>query len=234
MRIHYFQHVPFEGLGSIETWAKAKGHALSQTRLFRGESLPEPEDLDWLIVMGGPMGVHDDAMFTWLADEKRAIERVIQAGKPVLGICLGAQLIAHVLGARVIANAHREIGWFPIELTKAGKASPLFAHMPPRCEVFHWHGDTFDLPAGATHIAQSEACLNQAFLYNECVAGLQFHLETTPLSAGDLLQHCSDELTHAPYIQSAPEILAEPERFQEINDAMNGLLTALEKKANSI
>ncbi|MBX7256635.1 MAG: gamma-glutamyl-gamma-aminobutyrate hydrolase family protein [Candidatus Hydrogenedentes bacterium] len=234
MRIHYVQHVAFEGLGSIEAWAKGKGHTLTATRLFQGEAAPQPSELDWLIVMGGPMGVHDEAMFSWLADEKRAIERVIEAGKPVLGVCLGAQLIADVLGARVYPNAHKEIGWFPIELTAEGQASPYFAHMAPKSEVFHWHGDTFELPAGAVHAAKSEACQNQAFIYKDSVVALQFHMETTPQSAGDLLQHCSDELVHAPYIQSAPEILAEPEQFQEINNAMTGLLTAMEKKAKSV
>lgn len=233
MHIHFFQHVPFEGLGSIEVWAKSRGHRLSSTRLYLDERPAQPDTMDCLIVMGGPMGVHDEAMFPWLAEEKRAISLAIEAEKPVLGVCLGAQLIADVLGARVYPNAQKEIGWFPIELTTEGQASPFFAHMAPKTEVFHWHGDTFEIPAGAVHAARSEACENQAYIYNERVVGLQFHMETTPQSAGDLLQHCSDELVHAPYIQSAPELLAEPEHFQAINDAMTGLLTAMEKKATS-
>ena len=187
MRIHYLQHVLFEGLGSIEKWIRVRRHHLKATILYQDEPLPAMDGIDWLIVMGGPMGVHDEDKFSWLASEKRIIEECIRQGNVVLGICLGAQLIADVLGARVYPNRYREIGWFPIELTESGKKSPLFGFLPERLSVFHWHGDTVDLPAGAVHIALSEACEHQAFVYDKRVLGLQFHMESTPEGVDGLI-----------------------------------------------
>ena len=158
MRIHYLQHVRFEGLGCIETWAQSEKHSLTGTHFFQNDPLPELGNLDWLIVMGGPMGVADEQKYPWLTTEKRFIEKAIRDGKTVLGICLGAQLIADVLGARVYSIQHKEIGWFPIELTDEGQRSSLLGFIPDQFDVFHWHGDTFDLPDGATHLARSEAC----------------------------------------------------------------------------
>ena len=228
MRIRWFQHVSFEGLGSIEPWARERRHDIRVTRFYRDEPVPDSSDFDWLIVMGGPMGVGDEALFPWLTREKKAIENAIRASRAVLGICLGAQLIGNVLGAPVYRNEHREIGWFPVELTEPGRSSPLFGSLPERFEAFHWHGDTFDLPAGAIHIARSEACRHQAFQYGDRVVGLQFHLETTPQSAADLVQNCADELVEGPFIQPASDLLAPPERFRVINQAMSELLSRME------
>ena len=114
MKIHYLQHVPFEGLGSIESALKEGGHSISVTRLFSDDPLPDISAFDWLIVMGGPMGIKDEDEYSWLRTEKEFIKKTIQTGKVVLGICLGAQLIAEVLGARVYKNKYREIGWFDI------------------------------------------------------------------------------------------------------------------------
>jgi GMP synthase (glutamine-hydrolysing) len=124
MRIHYFQHVPFEGLGSIEQWIRARGYHLTATKLYQNDPMSDMESVDWFIIMGGPMGVHDEDRLSWLKSEKRLIEKAIRQRKAVLGICLGAQLIAAVLGARVYPNRFKEIGWFPIELTEAGQRSP--------------------------------------------------------------------------------------------------------------
>jgi GMP synthase-like glutamine amidotransferase len=228
MRIHYFQHVPFEGLGSIEQWIGTRHYHLSATRLYQDEPLPKMDSFDWLIIMGGPMGVHDEDQLPWLVGEKKAIEGAIRQGKVVLGICLGAQLIADVLGARVYPNRFKEIGWFPIELTEAGERSPLFGFLPKRLEVFHWHGDTFDLPSGAMHIARSEACTHQAFVYEERVIGLQFHLESTPEGVEDLIQNCLEELVDGSYIQPPAQLRATPEAFSAINRTMQGLITRME------
>lgn len=231
MRLHYFQHVPFEGLGNIEDWARNRGWSISATRFFQNDPIPEIHALDWLVVMGGPMGVMDEAEFGWLTAEKQFIARAIRQHKVVLGICLGAQLIASALGARVYRNAQKEIGWMPIELTDAGKKHPLLRDLPARPEVFHWHGDTFDLPEGAVHLAQSAACRNQAFAVDERVLGLQFHLESTPAGIEALIAHCGDELVEAPYIQTAAQIRTKAGSCSLINGIMSALLTNLERAA---
>lgn len=231
MRIQYFQHVPFEGLGSIELWAAIEGHQVAPTRLYTGEPLPALEAFDWLIVLGGPMSVYAAQEAPWLVAEKRFLESAIAANKVVLGICLGAQILADVLGARVYRNVHQEIGWFPIETSWLAAESRLFSVVPSELEVFHWHGDTFDLPMGATHLARSAACANQAFSYGNHVLGLQFHLETTRQSAELLIQHCGEELVNGPYIQSAEIMLADPLRFQLINQVMADLLDQLRRVA---
>lgn len=227
MNIHYFQHVPFEGLGSIEDWVLARRHVLSATRFHRGEPLPAVEDVDLLVVMGGPMNIYEEAKYPWLVEEKRFIEQAIAAGRRVLGVCLGAQLVADVLGARVYANTDREIGWFPVETTEAVSASGLFGAFPSQIEVFHWHGDTFDIPAGAAHVARSSGCANQAFVYDDRVVGLQFHLETTPASARQIIAHCADEIVEGRYIQVPQAMLADARRFDAINGVMLGLLDRL-------
>ena len=231
MRIHYLQHVPFEGLGSIETWANTRGDAITVSRLYQDEALPALDAFDLLVVMGGPMSVNDEGEFPFLVKEKRCIADAIQAEKRVLGICLGAQLIAVALGAKVYRNAQKEIGWFPIELTEAGRNSRFLAHIPSGSEVFHWHGETFDLPNGAEWLAQSEACRRQAFSYRDHVIGLQFHFETTPESANQLIVNCGDELVAAPFIQSSERMMSRPERFAAINRLMSGVLEELSKSA---
>jgi GMP synthase-like glutamine amidotransferase len=227
MKIHWFQHVPFEGLGSIEPWLRRHGHTVAATRLYAGELPPSPDRYDWLIVMGGPMNIYEEREHPWLVAEKRAIRDAIGQGRRVLGICLGAQLIADVLGAPVTRNAQREIGWFPVELTPAGRSEPLFADFPARFEAYHWHGDTFGLPAGATQLASSAACRQQAYVWGGRVVGLQFHLETTPDSVAALIRHCGDELVPAPHVQDAAAMLAEPARFARLNTLMDGLLGRL-------
>ena len=150
MNIHYLQHVPFEGLGSIEAWLKTGNHRLTDTRLYQNGPLPEMADFDWLIVMGGPMGVDDEDQYPWLKQEKQFIQQAIESGKIVLGICLGAQLIAAALGAKVYKNKNPEIGWFNIDRHIEAEKTILSSVILSQLEVFHWHGDTFDIPAGST------------------------------------------------------------------------------------
>lgn len=228
MHIHCLQHVPFEGPFGIADWARARGHDLTVTPLYAGAEPPDPSAFDWLVIMGGPMGVSDEGEFPWLAPEKALIRQSINAGKTVVGVCLGAQLIAEVLGGRVYRNADKEIGWMPIELTAAGQASALFGFLPPSLQVFHWHGDTFELPAGALHLARSAACGHQAFLYDGRVLGLQFHLESTPASVAAIVAGCADELVPGAYVQGAERILAaEPADYEQINQALFGILERL-------
>ncbi len=230
MKAHFFQHVPFENLGSIEPWLQSQNYAISHTPFFDQsgpQTLPPLADIDLLIILGGPMGVNDEAEFPWLAQEKEFICQAIAAGKPILGICLGAQLIASALGAKVYPNGMKEIGWFPIT-GRGNNANLDLFQFPASTEVFHWHGDTFDLPPGAERIASSQACQNQGFQIGRSVIGLQCHLETTPAGAQALVEHCGDELIPGPFVQDAATILADnPERFATIEGLMSQLLVYL-------
>jgi len=227
MRLHWFQHVPFEGLGSIEAWALQRGFEVSVTRFYAGDQLPKLEGIDWLVVMGGPMSIHDEADYPWLKAEKMYVRQAIEAGKRVVGICLGAQLIADLLGGAVTRNAHKEIGWFPMELSPEAKRAGLGAVLPWSFDAFHWHGETFSIPPGAMPLGHSEACPNQGFLFDKRVLGLQFHLEMTDAGAHDLILHGADELVEAPYIQNSETMLVEPKRFSAANRLLAQLLDHL-------
>lgn len=231
MKIHYLQHVPFEGLASIESWAISQNHSLSATRFYSNESLPSIKDIDWLVVMGGPMNIYEDDKYPWLTEEKRFIEQAIEQDKTVVGICLGSQLIANVLGAKVYQGQHKEIGWFPIEIANKAENSVVFESLPQKLTVFHWHGDTFDLPEGATRLAYSEGCQNQAFVYNEKVLGLQFHLESTKDSVQQIIKNCTNELVEGKYIQKPAEMLLRDDNFDVINNAMSRILDNLSSKS---
>lgn len=207
MNIHYLQHVPFEDAGIIKEWAKAHGHSLSSTPMYADAKLPDAEAIDMLVVLGGPMGADEEREFPWLREEKRFIEQVIKREKKVLAICLGSQILARVLGAKVYQNPQKEIGWMPVTMRPEAKRSNLFSTLPQELTVFHWHGDTFDLPSGATHIASSKACLHQAYTYNsERVVGLQFHFEITEPLLASMIQHEGAELIKAPFVQTEQEI----------------------------
>lgn len=232
MRAHYLQHVPFEGLGSIETWLQTAGYEITSTQFYESSALPDVNEIDLLIVMGGPMSVNDEGEFPWLALEKKFIRDVIEAGKPVLGICLGAQLIASAMGGKVYQNPVQEIGWFPVQAVPSADNS-IFA-FPPSITVFHWHGETFSLPPGATLLARSEGCENQAFQIGGSVIGLQFHLETTPASALEIVINCRDELISSQYVQTEEEILSVgPGSYGAINLLMGDILFFLQTSIGS-
>lgn len=222
MRLHWLQHVPFEGLGCIEDWAEAREFEITCTRFHKNEPLPEVDALDWLVVMGGPMGIFDYEDYPWLTDEKEFIERAINKEKTVLGICLGAQLMADVLGAKVYPGPEKEIGWFPIK--RCENAPPL---IPDELTVFHWHGDTFEIPQGATALATSNPGMNQGFIYNDKAVALQFHMETTIESMNALIAQCSDEIIVAPFIQSEDDLQSGISNIGTVNVAMKNLLNTL-------
>lgn len=223
MRVHVLQHVPFEDIGSMALWLAERRADVSYTRFFENAALPSLNGIDLIIAMGGPMSVNDESTLPWLQPEKLFVREAVEKGLPVLGVCFGAQLIASALGARVYRNTQKEIGWFPIE------ATPTVSHVfrfPEKCTVFHWHGETFDLPSGAARLAKSAACENQAFQIGEHVIGLQFHLETTPESARSILDNCSNELTPGPYVQTEAELRrVKSATYSKINGLMNEVLS---------
>ncbi|WP_375514152.1 type 1 glutamine amidotransferase [uncultured Nostoc sp.] len=224
MRIHYLQHVPFEGLASIEHWLTKKDYILSVTKFYNGDCLPSVDDLDWLIVMGGTMNIYEDDKYPWLTLEKHFIEEAIKKNKIVIGICLGSQLIADVLGSKVYKGQEKEIGWYPIQMTTEAQNSAVFASFLATFTVFHWHGDTFDIPLGAVRLASSKVCANQAFIYEDRVLGLQFHLESTQDSVRQLIENCTSELVTGKYIQKPEEMLARDDDFSNLNTAMHKIL----------
>jgi GMP synthase (glutamine-hydrolysing) len=172
------QHVPYEGPGLIAEAASRRGLELRLCRPYRGEPLPSPEDLDGLVVMGGPMGVHDTAEHPHLARESELIAAIVRAGRPVLGVCLGAQLLAHALGARVYRGGRAEIGCGAVSLTGAGREDPVLGSVgAATLPVVHWHQDTFDLPDDALWLARSALYPHQAFRVGERAYAFQFHVE---------------------------------------------------------
>lgn len=178
-RVLAFRHVPFEGLGRIEPELVYRGIEFDYADLYAAAAPRRtPADYDALIFMGGPMSVNDN--LPYLRQEEEYIRQAISRGMPVLGVCLGSQLIARALGAQVRRNPAKEIGWFDLTLTPTGRADPLLAGFGDRERVFHWHGETFDMPPGAELLASSERCRNQAFRVGSTVYGMQFHLEVTP------------------------------------------------------
>lgn len=226
MHIHILQHVPFEGPAYIGQWAQERGHTLSYTRFYESWRLPHEDQYDWLLIMGGPMSVHDTGIYDWLAKEKDFIADAIAVGKTVIGICLGAQLIAEALGAEVYANDQKEIGWYPVHKIDSGH--PVLCQIPDTLDVFHWHGETFGIPQGAQRIFESAACANQGFVYRSHVVGLQFHLEATPESVLQMLEHGKAELVPSVYIQGALTIEAGVRFAERSNAVLAGILHKLE------
>ncbi len=229
MRIHILQHESFESPGIIVEWIKEKNYNLTSTKFYKSDKLPGINDFDWLIIMGGPMGVYDEDKFPWLKSEKEFIRQSIENNKIVLGICLGSQLIAASLGAKVYPNKFKEIGWMDVGLTDSSKDNFLFSSLPKKLKVFQWHGDTFDLPAGAVHLAESEACKNQAFIIKDRVLALQFHCEVTKSSLIEMLESGENELKNEKYVQIAKEILSQKYLIPSNNKIMLTLLDKLEK-----
>lgn len=205
MVVDVLMHVPFEDAANIESWARLRGHSIRYCHLYAGQALPDIEDVEFLAVMGGPMNVYDVDIYPWLKDEKRFIEKIIKCSTPVIGICLGGQLIADVLGAKVKRNDHREIGWHDISKTVQDDNS-LLSSFPDKFTVFQWHGDTFDIPAGTILLASNDACKNQAFQYGRNVLGLQFHIEYTKHSIDVLFDNCRDEMDGSIYVQTERQI----------------------------
>lgn len=229
MNLHILQHVAFEDPGYIVQWLNDNGHTATYTRFYEsGHCLPEADSVDALLIMGGSMGVYDEHLYPWLLPEKALIEDCIRAGKKVLGICLGAQLIACCLGAFVCRAPQKEIGWFPVRATpECGKIPELQRLFEQGPMVFHWHGDKFDIPYGAYDLLASEGNAYQAFLYGDHVLGLQFHAEITAAGLNAMLEYGRTELQPAPFIQDEENIREGGEHIPTANALMKAILDYL-------
>ncbi|QAY66088.1 type 1 glutamine amidotransferase [Paenibacillus protaetiae] len=217
MRIAALKHFSFDDESVVERWAKRNGFTMAVMEPNNGGVFPHQDNFDMLVIFGGPMSVYEEESHPWLREEKAFLREAIHSGKHILGICLGAQLIAEVLGAKVTRNRVKEIGWHTVYRTAS--KHPLFAGMPTSFPSFHWHGDVFELPDGAELLAYSEATPHQAFAYGDRVLALQFHLETSYSCMETMVDRWAEELCEAPYIQSAGAI-----RGQHIQSGRSELL----------
>jgi GMP synthase-like glutamine amidotransferase len=215
MRIGVTQHEVCEGPGEIANWAGDRGHSVEVAHLYRGDPVPSVDALDALVVMGGEMNIHQYRQHPWLKPERLLVEAAMAQGKPVIGICLGAQVIADALGARVAQNPVYEIGWFPIAFTP--EAHARFPKLPASATVLHWHGDTFDLPPGSTRIATSEACPEQGFAIPGKCLGLQFHLEMDPDLVRQTVKASIGPWPNGPYVQTPEHIFENAATYSEKN-----------------
>lgn len=224
MRIHSIEHVDFEGPAAIGLWAAERGHSLARTRIFAGEPMPQPAEYDLLVLMGGPMSVHDELEFPWLAEEKGLVRRAVAAGRGVFGVCLGAQMLSEVLGGSVSPNPRKEIGWHTVRLTPWALGNPAFAGLPGQFTAFHWHGETFSIPRGASCLAESDACATQAFALGARLVGLQFHVETTAESMEALLTGAAEDITPGPSVQTAEQMRAGAGNLAGLRPLMDKIL----------
>jgi GMP synthase (glutamine-hydrolysing) len=210
MKALVLQHLACETPGVFEDVLRERGFEIHRVELDEGEALPDWKEFDAIVAMGGPMSVNDEHELPWLKDEKRLIRDAVEAGKPYWGVCLGVQLLASSLGARVYTGPKPEVGLFPVTLTEAAMTDPVFAGMPPEFLTLQWHGDTYELPEGAVRLASSHAYPNQSFRWRNAY-GVQFHLESSAemvWSWADIPEYVADlERTLGP--GSAPGLLDE-------------------------
>lgn len=177
MNVLAVKNISVEGPGTLGNFLVKKGAKITYVDFEKGDKLPSTADgYSLVIFLGGPMNVYEEDKYPFLKDELKFIEKCLLSGTKMLGLCLGAQMFARALGAKVKKNHKKEIGWFDLQLTEEGVGEPLFKGLPKKLQVFQWHGDTFDIPAGASQLASSALCANQAFVFRSAL-GLQFHLE---------------------------------------------------------
>ena len=206
MHIHILQHVAHEGPAAIASWAADRKFSTSISLAGSEKALPGTDSFDWLIILGGPMNVNDEQFHPWLIAEKKLIRQAMEQKKIVIGICLGAQLIAHIAGAEVRQNTSPEIGFFPVHFYEAAKNDPVFRFFPKQLTTFHWHGNIFELPENAVSMASTEITPCQAFRLNETIFGFQFHPECTINSISSMIEYGKEELNSSKHVQTEPEI----------------------------
>lgn len=233
MHVHAICHVPFEGPALIGEWASQRGYSLSQSHALT-EQFPSLSEVGMLVIMGGPMAADDEVSSPWLAAEKAYVRSAIDAGLPILGVCLGAQILAEVLGGRVVRANEPEIGWFPVGLTQHGCDEPLFALWPATFKAGHWHNDTFELPDGVSSVMSSNLTPNQVFVHGDRVVGMQFHLEWTPEALSELAENFDDELPAGLYVQDPASMIADAPLYMPVaTTLLFELLDGLAAKAES-
>jgi GMP synthase-like glutamine amidotransferase len=222
MNVHYLQHSPVEGPGHVADWAAAHRHSISGTHWYRNDAVPDMAGIDLLVILGGGMNIYQHRDYPWLVREKELIGKVIGAGKPALGLCLGGQLIADVLGGKVCQNAEREIGWYPVRAVNGAEL------LPAEFTAMHWHGDTFELPPGAKLLAASEACPRQAYIWRGNVVGLQFHAEVREQEVRAYVDAETEPLPQGRYVQTFEELLAGAPRYAPaVHGILDGILDAI-------
>jgi GMP synthase-like glutamine amidotransferase len=235
MHIHYFQHDHFEDLGFISDWAEEKGFTTSVSRFDLKPHFPDHNEYDWLVVLGGKMGVNDSHEFPWIREEIEFIKQSVIKGKIVFGICLGSQLVASALGAKVYKNTEPEMGFWPIYTNPDSILDEIFVHFPPELNVMHMHFDIFDLPVGAVSMAKSGATPCQAFRYGKNVFALQFHFEITESNAPVFIREVTPEIVPGRYVQFPPQMLQNTFNCKPNNQVFSKMLDsilALSEKQN--
>lgn len=225
-RVTLLQHVPQAPAGRIGLWALENGLGLERVRLWAGDPVPSADEMDALVLLGGSMRVDDGDAHPWLADERALIQAAAEAGVPVLGVGLGAQLIAAALGGSVEAMEAPEIGLFPVETTDAAGQHPLTKAWPKRFTPLHWHADRVELPSKARLLASSEACREQAFAIDEHVLGLAFHLELDPQDVDAIAEADPPPDEPGPWTQPVDEIRQGLEASTELAGILDATLDA--------
>lgn len=225
MKIQAIKHAEFEGIGVIEKWAKENNYSVHFSNPYKGDLLPNTNDFDMLLIMGGPQSACELDKYPYLKEEISLIKEAINQEKYVIGFCLGAQLIAESLGAKTLKSENIEKGIFSVELTDAGKKDPILKHFGDKFEVAHWHCDMPGIPEGAELLAKSEGCSHQAFRYNEKTYGFQFHFEMTRQNLKDIISHLSCDASEGKYVQSEDQMMQHD--IESINEKMITFLNQL-------
>ena len=232
MYVLIIKHIDIEGPGLIEYCLKQEKIPYQIVNLEAGSRLPKINDLSHIVILGGPMNVYEEDRYSFLKEEDLFIKEAIQRGKSFLGICLGAQLIAKALGAKVFKAPVKEIGWYDVSLTRIGSIDPFFSRLPKTFSVFQWHGDTFEIPHSAILIATSSLVPHQAFRYGDNAYGLQFHLEVTQDIIREWMETYEEEFEGPrPPLLSKLRILADTEvKIEPYNEMGMNFLKSFFKK----
>ncbi len=225
MHIQIIIHASFEKPGSILNWILKNNHTYTVTAPYKGESLSENNSYDFLIIMGGPQSPTHFIEYPYLKDEILFTQNAIQKNKPILGICLGAQIIGEALGAKTMRSPNKEVGAFPISLTQEGMHDPIFKNFPKQFDVMHWHNDMPGLSDNAVIIAESEGCPRQVVRYDEKIYGLQCHFEMTRELVDGMLNHCENDLNPSRYTQASEKMILTD--FESINKKLDFILDYL-------